>query len=69
MFITQDKEGNRVVQVRTRVLRVPELGDKFSCPHGQKGVIGAIVPEEDIPFTSKGITPDIMFNPMEFHLV
>ncbi len=63
VFITQDKEGNRVVQVRTRVLRVPELGDKFSCPHGQKGVIGAIVPEEDIPFTSKGITPDIMFNP------
>jgi len=63
VFVTQDKEGNKVVQVRTRVLRVPELGDKFSCPHGQKGTVGAVVPEQDIPFTSKGITPDIMFNP------
>ncbi len=63
VFITQDKEGNRIVQIRTRELRTPELGDKFSCPHGQKGVVGAIAPEENIPFTGNGITPDIIFNP------
>ncbi len=63
VFLTEDDEGNKIVQVKTRDHRVPELGDKFSAPSGQKGVIGAIVPEEDIPFSSNGIKPDVMFNP------
>ncbi|HTZ41645.1 MAG TPA: DNA-directed RNA polymerase subunit B'' [Candidatus Omnitrophota bacterium] len=63
VFITEDGEGNKIVQVKTRDNRIPELGDKFSAPSGQKGVIGAIIPEEDIPFTSRGIRPDIIFNP------
>ncbi|MCF7910608.1 DNA-directed RNA polymerase subunit B'' [Candidatus Pacearchaeota archaeon] len=63
VFITEDFEGNKIVQVKTRDIRIPELGDKFATSHGQKGVIGAIVPEADIPFTSNGIRPDIMFNP------
>ncbi|MFH0711950.1 MAG: DNA-directed RNA polymerase subunit B'' [archaeon] len=63
VFVTQDQEGNMVVHVRTRELRIPEIGDKFSVPHGQKGILGMIVPECDVPFTVSGIRPDIMFNP------
>ncbi len=63
VFISEDAEGNRIVQIKTRDQRIPELGDKFATSHGQKGVVGMIVPEEDIPFTSKGIKPDILFNP------
>jgi len=63
VFVTEDDEGNRIVQVKTRDHRIPELGDKFATAHGQKGVIGMIAPEEDIPFTSKGIHPDVIFNP------
>ena len=63
VFITEDEEGNKIVQVKTRDMRIPEIGDKFATAHGQKGVIGAIIPEEDVPFTSRGIRPDILFNP------
>ncbi|PIN94065.1 DNA-directed RNA polymerase subunit B [Candidatus Pacearchaeota archaeon CG10_big_fil_rev_8_21_14_0_10_35_13] len=63
VFVTIDNEGNRLIQVRTRDQRIPELGDKFSTPYGQKGVIGRIVSEADIPFTTRGIRPDVIFNP------
>ncbi len=63
VFITVDKEGNKIVQVRMRDQRIPEPGDKYSTPHGQKGVVGLLADSKDVPFTVRGIKPDIIFNP------
>ena len=60
------KDGHVRVSMKLRIPRNPVVGDKFASRHGQKGVMGFLWPQEDMPFMAGGFSPDILFNPHGF---
>jgi DNA-directed RNA polymerase III subunit RPC2 len=66
VLLTSNENDHFMIKINIRSTRRPELGDKFSSRHGQKGVCGLIVPQEDMPFNDLGMCPDLIMNPHGF---
>jgi len=66
VLLTSNETDPFLVKVMLRQVRRPEVGDKFASRHGQKGVCGAIIPQEDMPFSDLGVCPDLIMNPHGF---
>eukprot|EP00002_Diphylleia_rotans_P011026 TRINITY_DN2189_c0_g1_i1.p1 TRINITY_DN2189_c0_g1~~TRINITY_DN2189_c0_g1_i1.p1 ORF type:complete len:798 (+),score=130.37 TRINITY_DN2189_c0_g1_i1:142-2535(+) len=66
VLLTSSADSYFLIKILMRSTRRPELGDKFSSRHGQKGVCGVIVDQSNMPFSDRGICPDIIMNPHGF---
>ena len=66
VVLYKNNDNEQTAKIRLRKPRYPELGDKLASRHGQKGVIGMIMPQDMMPFTKDGLVPDIIINPHAF---
>uniref|UniRef100_A0A452XH11 DNA-directed RNA polymerase n=1 Tax=Aegilops tauschii subsp. strangulata TaxID=200361 RepID=A0A452XH11_AEGTS len=66
VILSSDTNDQLTIKCMIRHTRRPEVGDKFSSRHGQKGVCGTIIQQEDFPFSERGICPDLIMNPHGF---
>lgn len=66
VYVNTNSSGMTIVKITISKMLIPEEGDKFASMNAQKGVISSIIPQVDLPFTSQGITPDIIMSPMAF---
>ncbi|XP_037427486.1 DNA-directed RNA polymerase III subunit 2-like [Triticum dicoccoides] len=66
VILSSDSNDNLTIKCIIRHTRRPEVGDKFSSRHGQKGVCGTILQQEDFSFSERGICPDLVMNPHGF---
>uniref|UniRef100_A0A6C0B3T1 DNA-directed RNA polymerase n=1 Tax=viral metagenome TaxID=1070528 RepID=A0A6C0B3T1_9ZZZZ len=66
VFMNEGNDGQKYCKIRIRKDKLPELGDKFASRHGQKGTIGMVLPQKDLPRTKEGIVPDIIVNTHAF---
>ncbi|EQD38214.1 DNA-directed RNA polymerase subunit B', partial [mine drainage metagenome] len=64
VMFSETTGATRIIKVRIRGIKVPEIGDKFASRQSQKGVTALIVPQEDMPYTKDGIVPDLLLNPI-----
>ena len=62
-ILTTTESGRKLAKIRIRHDRIPAIGDKFCSRAGQKGTIGMVLDESDMPFTPEGLRPDIIVNP------
>jgi DNA-directed RNA polymerase II subunit RPB2 len=63
VYVNYDEKNKKMCKIRLRKVKIPMVGDKFCSRAGQKGVIGMVLHETDMPFTKDGIVPDIIINP------
>ena len=64
VHIMSNTEGYKIIKIRIRVQKIPEIGDKVCSRCAQKGTISLILNHEDMPFTESGIVPDLIINPL-----